>query len=77
MGYSDATSEVYINGVPGVYMSVTKQSGKNSVTVANAVYEKIKAAQAVLPSDVTLEIVSDSTEMIRDSRHGRGCCLLL
>lgn len=67
MGYSDATSEVYINGVPGVYMSVTKQSGKNSVTVANAVYEKIKAAQAVLPSDVTLEIVSDSTEMIRDT----------
>ena len=67
LGYSDATREVYINGVPGVYLSVTKQSGKNSVTVANAVYDKIKAAQAVLPSDVSLEIVSDSTEMIRDT----------
>lgn len=67
MGYSDATNEVYINGVPGVYISITKQSGENSVTVADAVYKKIEAASAMLPSDVNLEIVSDSTEMIRET----------
>lgn len=67
MGFQDAQSYVYINGTPGVYMSITKQSGSNSVTVANAVYEKIEEARAALPSDVTLEIISDDTESIRDT----------
>ncbi|UKI54461.1 MAG: efflux RND transporter permease subunit [Treponema sp.] len=41
MGYEDSREEVYINGEPGVYVSVTKQSGSNSVTVANNVYQKM------------------------------------
>ena len=53
MGYEDASSTVYINGEPGVYVSVTKQSGTNSVTVANATYKKIEQVQALLPSDIT------------------------
>ncbi len=67
MGYSDTTSEVYINGEPGVYISITKQSGKNSVTVANAVYEKVEEAKKQLPSDVSLEIIQDDTDGIRDT----------
>ena len=67
MGYTDASSYVYINGVPGVYISVTKQSGTNSVTVADAVYKKIEEVKAILPDDITLEIVSDETESIRDT----------
>ena len=67
MGYQDASSEVYINGQPGVYVSVSKQSGKNSVNVANAVYEKIETLKSLLPEDVSLEIVSDSTQSIRDT----------
>ena len=67
MGFKDATSYVYINGEPGVYISITKQSGANSVTVANAVYEKIEQVKASLPSDVSLEIISDDTETIRDT----------
>ncbi|HBG65398.1 MAG TPA: AcrB/AcrD/AcrF family protein [Treponema sp.] len=67
MGYQDASSEVYINGQPGVYVSVSKQSGKNSVTVANAVYKKIDELKSQLPEDVSMEIVSDSTESIRDT----------
>ena len=67
LGYQDASSEVYINGQPGVYISITKQSGENSVAVADAVYKKITEAQAMLPSDVTLEVVSDTTEIIRDT----------
>ena len=67
MGYKDATSIVYINGEPGVYISVTKQSGENSVSVANAVYEKIKELEKTLPSDISLEIIRDDTEGIRDT----------
>jgi len=45
IGYADKTNEVYINGQPGVYISITKQSGKNSVSVANSVYKKIEQAK--------------------------------
>ena len=67
MGYSDATSIVSINGEPGIYVSVTKQSGSNSITVANAVYEKLDDLAAILPSDVTLQIIRDDTDSIRDT----------
>lgn len=65
MGLSDKTSAVYINGEPGVYINIQKQSGTNSVQVADAVYERIKEIQLVLPNDITLEVISDDTEQIR------------
>ena len=67
MGFKDASSYVYINGEPGVYIQITKQSGTNSVTVANEVYKKIDQVKETLPSDVSLEIISDDTETIRDT----------
>ncbi len=67
MGYEDKTSEVYINGEPGVYVSITKQSGTNSVTVANAVYKKMAELKQTLPSDITLDIIADDTNTIRDT----------
>ena len=67
LGYKDALSEVYINGEPGVYVSVTKQSGENSVNVANGVYKKMEALKETLPSDITMEIVRDDTDSIRDT----------
>ena len=67
LGYKDKTNEVYINGEPGVYISITKQSGKNSVTVANEVYKKMEELRSELPADVSLAIISDSTDSIRDT----------
>lgn len=67
MGYADSTSEVYINGEPGVYVSVTKQSGSNSVTVANNVYEKMEQLENTLPSDISMTILRDDTDSIRET----------
>lgn len=67
IGYKDKTNEVYINGEPGIYVSVTKQSGKNSVTVADNVYRKLDEIDQLLPGDVTLEVISDDTDSIRDT----------
>lgn len=67
MGYEEASSVVYINGEPGVYVSVTKQSGSNSVTVANNVYEKIAQLEEILPSDISLQIIRDDTDSIRET----------
>ncbi len=67
MGYQDKNNEVLINGQPGVYVSVTKQSGKNSVAVANAVYKKLDEIQEILPGDMSMKIVWDTTDSIRDT----------
>lgn len=67
MGYEDVNSEVYINGAPGIYVSVTKQSGANSVTVANNVYEKMASLEKTLPSDISMTILQDDTDSIRET----------
>lgn len=64
-GYTDETSVVYINGQPGVYVSLTKRSGTNTVKAADGVYAKMKDIQKLLPADVTMDIVSDQTQQIR------------
>lgn len=66
-GYKDAETSVYINGTPGVYVSVMKQSGQNTVTVANSIYKSIKQLNSLLPSDVKLEIVNDTSTQIRST----------
>lgn len=67
MGYKDKTSEVYINGEPGIYVNITKQSGKNTVSVAKAAREKMAEIEAVLPADITMQIIQDSSESINDT----------
>ena len=67
IGYSDTTQESFINGEKGVYISVTKQSDANTVTVANNVYKKIDQAEKNLPPDIKLEIIRDSTDSIRET----------
>jgi HAE1 family hydrophobic/amphiphilic exporter-1 len=64
MGYKDEDSSVYINGVPGVYVSIKKQSGGNTVKIATAVKAAIETIKRDLPKDVTLEVVSDDTAQI-------------
>ncbi len=67
LGYEETSRESYINGEKGVYIGITKQSGSNSVTVANAVYKKLDQVKENLPPDITLEIISDDTESIRET----------
>lgn len=69
MGYKDLTSEVYINGKPGVYIELQKQSGSNTVNVANAVYKKIAEIEETLPDGITIDIISDDSESVRDTLH--------
>lgn len=67
LGYAEVSQESFINGQKGVYISITKQSGANSVNVANAVYKKIDQVKHILPPDVSLEIIQDETEAIRET----------
>lgn len=69
LGYKDNTSDVYINGKPGVYIKLQKQSGSNTVNVANAVYKKISEIEKTLPEGVNLDIISDDSTSVRDTLH--------
>jgi hydrophobic/amphiphilic exporter-1 (mainly G- bacteria), HAE1 family len=66
-GYRDETSAVYINGQPGVFVIVQKQSGTNSVQVADNVIDRLDRINAALPMGVELNVVEDTTTLIRDS----------
>ncbi len=60
------TRIVRVNGEPGVRLSVNKQSGKNTVEVAEAVLKEIENINTDLPHIKLIPII-DSSEFIRQS----------
>ncbi|HSV56324.1 MAG TPA: efflux RND transporter permease subunit [Magnetospirillaceae bacterium] len=66
-GFRDETSTVYIDGEPGIYVSLTRQSGYNSVQAADGVYARLEEISALLPADVSLRVISDETRLIRET----------
>jgi len=66
-GYRDESNVVYVNGEPGVFIIVQKQSGTNSVQVTDTVLARLEDINAALPIGVELEVVEDTTTLIRDS----------
>ncbi len=66
-GYQDETSLAFFNGAPSVLLSIQKQSGKNSLQTAQAVYDKIEEIKPTLPLDIQIEVGMDTTELIQTS----------
>ncbi len=61
------TIDERINGKKGVRVLIQKQSGSNSVSIVKAVTAELEKIKATLPSDVTIDVVMDSSESIIDS----------
>lgn len=70
--YRPEEGVVYINGQPGVEISVLKQSGTNSVAVADAVLARLTAIQRELPAGVEIRVLTNSTNFIRTSLNQVG-----
>ncbi len=66
-GYRDESNAIYFNGEPGVFITVQKQSGTNSVQVADTVISRLQQINQSLPVGVQLSVVQDTTTLIRDS----------
>ena len=64
----DFRSFTRINGKPGVRLRVTKQSGTNTVAIADAVRAEIDRINREMPS-VTLTVLDDSSIFISRSIH--------
>src|SRR5918995_3570897 len=66
-GAEEARTEARLNGQPAVTLVVSKQSGQNTVAVADAVKERLEELKKTLPSDVKVQIVGDQTVFIKAS----------
>ncbi|MCH3916581.1 MAG: efflux RND transporter permease subunit [Spirochaetia bacterium] len=66
-GYKDATSYSYINGQSGILFTLQKQSGTNSLNIAKAVRNQLKTLDKAIPSDCSLEVAYDTTDMVSTS----------
>lgn len=66
-GFKEVTTEVRINKKPGLMLMVQRQSGTNTVEVAELVKKKLRQIELTLPADVKLNIIFDSSKDIVDS----------
>jgi HAE1 family hydrophobic/amphiphilic exporter-1 len=68
-GAEEQRTEARLNGQPAVTLVVSKQSGQNTVAVADAVKERLEELKTTLPPDVKTQIVGDQTVFIKASLH--------
>jgi HAE1 family hydrophobic/amphiphilic exporter-1 len=64
-GAEEQRSAAYLNGQPAVTLVVSKQSGQNTVAVADAVKERLAEIQPTLPPGVRTQIVGDQSIFIK------------
>ncbi|HJZ79176.1 MAG TPA: efflux RND transporter permease subunit, partial [Pyrinomonadaceae bacterium] len=74
IGYAEDSAEeqrteARLNGQPAVTLVVSKQSGQNTVAVADAVKERLQELKPRLPRDVKTQLVGDQTIFIKAALH--------
>ncbi|HEY6046853.1 MAG TPA: efflux RND transporter permease subunit, partial [Pyrinomonadaceae bacterium] len=68
-GAEEQRTEARLNGQPAVTLVVSKQSGQNTVAVADAVNERLEELKPSLPRDVKIQLVGDQTIFIKAALH--------
>ncbi len=76
-GWAEERVYARTKGIPSVLVSVQKQSGTNTVNVAERVKKEMARLQGILPADVKVSIVRDSSVYIRDNVDDVMSSLLL
>jgi hydrophobic/amphiphilic exporter-1 (mainly G- bacteria), HAE1 family len=76
-GVEEQRSLALVNGEPAVALNVLKQSGANTVSVADRVRKVVNDLSAELPSGVRIQVVRDESNFIRESVEDVQMTLLL
>lgn len=63
----ERAQEAFTDGQQGAMIIIQKQSGGNSVAIANAVREELPKIQKRLPSDVEIGIIVDTSDNIKQT----------
>ena len=66
-GSEEARTEARLNGQPAVTLVVAKQSGQNTVAVADAVKDRLAEIQKTLPPGFRTQVVGDQSIFIKAS----------
>jgi hydrophobic/amphiphilic exporter-1 (mainly G- bacteria), HAE1 family len=66
-GYEEQRTLALINGQRALALEIRKQSGSNTVDVADAVKEALPALNGELPGQAHLAVVRDASEFIREA----------
>jgi HAE1 family hydrophobic/amphiphilic exporter-1 len=66
-GIEQPTNAAFLDERPALALEVQKQSGANTVAVADGVLEAVAALKKEVPPGVTLSIIRDDSQFIRDS----------
>ena len=69
-GFEERVQESYTNGVQGAVMVVQKQSGANTVDIANQVLKVLPEIQKNLPPDVKITVINDTSDGIKNTIKG-------
>lgn len=68
-GSEDDYVQSWPDGHSGVSLLIRRQPGANIVATADRVKQALPDLQAVLPADLTVEVINDRTRTIRSSLH--------
>jgi len=74
---SDLRTEMRVQSKPGVMMIITKQSGANTVQVADAVKKELKDLEKILPKDIEMHIGMDMSASVKLTVSSTGQTALL
>ena len=66
-GAEEPRTQAKLNGQPAVTIIVSKQSGQNTVAIADAVKERLREIQPTLPPGFKTEVVGDQSIFIKAS----------
>ena len=71
-GTEERAQKAYTDGQQGAMIIVQKQSGGNSVNIANAVREKLPELQKRLPADIEIGLIQDTSDNIKMTVRALG-----
>jgi len=63
--FKEQDTIAYINGLPSISFNLQKESGTNTVIIANRVNEELKVIEETLPEGIKLAIAFDSSDFIK------------
>ena len=68
-GAEELRTEARLNGQPAVTLIVSKQSGQNTVAVAQELKARLKEIEPTLPANYRIQIIGDNSIFIENSLH--------
>ncbi len=68
-GYAEMRTRIRVNGEEAVSLEVVKQSGRNTVEIADAVQKRLAEIQKTFPEGMRTSLIIDQSQFIRENAH--------